>query len=61
MAQYTYYCPIHGQQILDLKMSEVQPKMKCPECNNTIERVFYPINDLWRCSGSYNQTRNNNG
>lgn len=59
MANYNFLCKEHGEIILNLKMSEVKETEPCPLCKKNMERIYSPISDIWKCNGSYNQTRGN--
>jgi hypothetical protein len=59
IVQYIFNCEIHGQQTIECKMSEIKEQMPCPICNSEMKRVYYPIPDLWRVSGSYKGGNNN--
>jgi predicted nucleic acid-binding Zn ribbon protein len=61
MGNYNYFCKNHGEIVLNLKMSEIQEEMPCPLCKSKMERIYSPISDFWKCSGSYRQTRRNDG
>lgn len=59
MANYNFFCDNHGEIILNVKMSDIKEHMECPLCNKIMQRVYSPISDVWKVSGSYNQTRGN--
>ena len=39
---YTYECPDHGEFDVILKLAEMTPTYKCPECRKKGKRVLVP-------------------
>lgn len=55
---YSYECLSCEEKFTVEKGINEKIEIKCPKCSsNNIKRNFTPINSVWNCSGSYNQTR----
>lgn len=53
---YPFNCKICGEIELELKPSQI-PLKECPICGcKEIERIFQPIQSLWKCSGAYSKS-----
>lgn len=49
---YTFKCPEHGEFEVNISYKDLD-KVKCPQCEKEVERVYTPIMDIWNCGGAY--------
>jgi putative FmdB family regulatory protein len=57
VSKYNYICNKCGEIILERKFGTAKDTEICPECGQEVKRCYSPVLDLWKTSGSYNQTR----
>lgn len=61
MPIYNFKCKTCGEIELNLKFSDI-PLKKCPICCSlNIERIFSPINSMWKTNGAYSKTNHGRG
>lgn len=61
MAVYDYKCENCGDIQVEMRISEYKPVEECPQCKGKVERIYKPIIDVWKCSGSYKKSGEGNG
>lgn len=61
MPNYNFKCPTCGEIELTLRMSDI-PLKQCPVCqDNNIQRIFAPINNIWKTGGAYSKSNHGEG
>lgn len=54
MPSYDYKCKKCNKVVtIDKSMAEASREEVCPDCNETMQRIFTPVGNKWRCSGAY--------